>query len=391
MTDQADRAAFLRVDATRPQLSAIRHLRELPGLNGRVLLHAGPPFADLGDIPVPVMNSLCIACVREGWATDPAAARALIASGAIGLAPAQDHRVLVPLAGAVGPSSALLEVGDAANPTARCYSPLNEGMTLCTRLGILHPDLPAHLRWLDTAVAGWVASRLSRPLPLQELLRDALAAGDDCHSRTMHGSAAIVAALGSRPGDPDPDGRIAAFLDASPAFALNVWMAMCGLMAAAAEGVAGSGIVTRAGGNGHSFGYQVAARPGEWIVAPAAAINGRIEAAHTGRRAAPALGDSALVDFMGLGGQALDAAPAVRAAMEGLLPRDAADRPAAVLHGHVEVFGRPGVTSAHKAAAAGVGPMVLLGMIDAAGEAGRIGGGCAAIDGQTMALAQEAA
>lgn len=391
MTDHADQTAFSRIDATRPQLSAIRRLRELPGLAGRILLHAGPPFADRGDIPVPVMNSLCMACAREGWVQDAAAARRLIVAGAVDLAPAQDHGVLVPLAGAVGPSSALLEVSDAGRPSARRYSPLNEGMTLCTRLGILHPGLPAHLRWLDSEVAGWIASRLSEPLALHGLLRGALAAGDDCHSRTMAGSAAIVAALRARSGVSDGDGRIGAFLDASPAFALNVWMAMCGLMAAAAEGVADSGIVTRAGGNGRSFGYQIAARPGEWIVSPAPAIRGRVEPAHAARQAVPALGDSALVDFMGLGGQALDAAPAVRAAMAGLLPADAARRPAAILQGHVQGFGRPGVTSAHKAARAGTGPMVLLGMIDAAGEAGRIGGGCAAIAGQTMALALEAA
>ncbi|WP_417607494.1 DUF1116 domain-containing protein [Primorskyibacter flagellatus] len=384
-TTPADTTAFAKINAVRPQLSGIVRLRDLPGTEGRLLLHAGPPFAAAGEIPVPVMNALAIVALREGWATDGAEATQMIRSGAIRLGPAQDYGVLVPLAGAVGPSTALLVVSDANDSTQQRFSPINEGMTLCTRLGILHPDLPDHLRWLDGPVADWIGEALEQPIDLYPVLREALAQGDDCHSRTVAGSAALIALLAERDGPHDPDGEVRAFLKASPAFALNVWMAMCGLMAAAAEGCEGSMLVTRAGGNGHSFGYQVASQPGHWIIVPAPAINGRIEPAHEGRHAAPALGDSALVDFMGLGGQALDAAPQVAQAMKELLPVDAADRPGAILQGWIEGFGRPGVTNAARAAAAGVGPMVLLGMIDASGEAGRIGGGCAAVDGSVMA------
>lgn len=381
----ADTIAFDRINAVRPQLSGIVRLRDLPNAEGRLLLHAGPPFASVAEIPAPVLNSLAMVALREGWADDAADAMQMIRSGAVRIAPAQDHGVLVPLAGAVGPSTALLVVSDANDPVQRRFSPINEGMVLCTRLGIVHPDLPDHLRWLDGPVAGWIESALEQPIDLHPVLRDALAQGDDCHSRTVAGSAALVSMLVERGGEGDPDGQIRAFLDASPAFALNVWMAMCGLMAAAAEGCEGSALVTRAGGNGRYFGYQIAARPGHWTIVPAPAINGRVEPAHQGRHALQALGDSALVDFMGLGGQALDSAPQVAQAMKGLLPADAADRPTAFLQGRIDGFGRPGVTNAARAAAAGVGPMVLLGMIDAAGEAGRIGGGCAAVDGSVMA------
>jgi len=380
----ADTIAFDRINAVRPQLSGIVRLRDLPNADGRLLLHAGPPFASVAEIPAPVLNSLAMVALREGWADDAAEAMQMIRSGAVRIAPAQDHGVLVPLAGAVGPSTALLVVSDANDPVQRRFSPINEGMVLCTRLGIVHPDLPDHLRWLDGPVAGWIESALEQPIDLHPVLRDALAQGDDCHSRTVAGSAALVSMLAEREGKGDPDGQIRAFLDASPAFALNVWMAMCGLMAAAAEGCEGSALVTRAGGNGRSFGYQIAARPGHWTIVAAPAINGRVEPVHQGRHALPALGDSALVDFMGLGGQALDSAPQVAQAMKGLLPADAADRPTAILQGRIDGFGRPGVTNAARAAAAGVGPMVLLGMIDAAGEAGRIGGGCAAVDGSVM-------
>ena len=382
-----DQAAFAKIDALRPEWVAMAHMRDLPGLDRRVLLHAGPPFASLGDIPQPVLNSFCIGCIREGWAAGPAQAMLLIQSGAVAVEPAQDHGILVPLAGVVGPSTAVLVVVDAGNPGRRFYSPLNEGMQLCTRLGIVHADLPAHLAWIDSAVAGWIASRLGQPIALFDLVKAALAAGDDCHSRTMAGSAALVSLLAGREGAPDPDGRIRAFLDASPAFALNVWMAMCGLLAGAAQGTIGSSLITRAGGNGVTFGFQTAGRPGVWMTLPAPAIQGRIDPAQGGRVATPALGDSALVDFTGFGGQALDMAPVVRAAMEAVLPEDVASRPAAVLEGVLSGLGRRGATSLHRCSTTGLGPVVLLGMIDAAGVAGRIGGGCVAISGAALAKA----
>jgi Protein of unknown function (DUF1116) len=382
-----DQAAFAKIDAVRPEWVAIVKMRDLLGLGGRVLLHAGPAFLHVEDIPQPVLNSLCIGCIREGWAADPATALQLIQRGAVAISLAQDHGILVPLAGIVGPSSALLVVADAANPTRRFYSPLNEGMQLCTRLGTAHADLPAHLAWLDSSVADWIASRLAQPIGLFDLVKSALAAGDDCHSRTMAGSAALVALLAARTGLPDEDGRIRSFLDASPAFALNVWMAMCGLLAGAAEGTKDSQLVTRAGGNGVTFGFQIAGRPGEWMTMPAPQINGRIEPAHDGRVATRALGDSALVDFMGFGGQALDMAPVVRVAMESVLPADLAARPLAVLEGVLTGLDRHGASNLRRCISTGLGPVVLLGMIDAGGVAGRIGGGCVAISGAAMAKA----
>ena len=153
-------------------------------------------------------------------------------------------------------------------------------------------------------------------------------------------------------------------------------MAAAGLWLRAAEGVAGCCWVSRAGGNGLHFGFQLAAQPGRWITSRAPVPNGTREAAHEARQAVGALGDSAVIDFLGLGGQALMHAPALRDALKAVLPGDALERPA-------EVLAAPGVldrlahsvTDARRCARSNRGPLVLIGMIDAAGEAGRIGGG----------------
>lgn len=148
------------------------------------------------------------------------------------------------------------------------------------------------------------------------------------------------------------------------------------LAASAAEGVEGASIVTRAGGNGVEFGIQLASRPGQWVCVPAPVPQGTIEPAHQGRQAVGALGDSAVVDFAGLGGQSLQFAPLVAQGVAASLPADAAQRAVQVLASKAPPLVRGlCATAAASCVAAGVGPLVLIGMIDAQGVAGRIGGG----------------
>ncbi|GAB1361148.1 DUF1116 domain-containing protein [Rhodobacter sp.] len=363
------------MNAVDPVWIGMRRLGSLPGLDRRVIVHAGPAHDSFQTIPVAVRNSLATVMLREGWATGEAAALALLAAGQIAIEPAQDHGIFIPLAGAAGPSAQLIAVEDRATGRA-AYSPLNEGMVLCTRLGILHPDLPRHLRWLDETLAPWIAERLAGgAIPLFALLRAAIAREDDCHSRTLAGSELMVAALLQRGA---ADESVTEFLTAAPAFALNVWMAMCGLVAGAAEGVRGATLVTHAGGNGVKFGFRLAGDPGRWHTSPAPAIRGDSDPRLSDAAPLPALGDSAIVDVMGLGGQILASATPVHKALAACLPPDTLTLPARFLHGPLDGFGSLAATDAVRVQATGTGPLILLGMIDGTGRHGRVGGGCVA-------------
>lgn len=375
LNNRADSIAFDKIAACEPQWTGLCQVKDVLEDNERLLLHAGPPFNNVKDIPQPVMNSLCIGAMYEGWAVERSEAQDLILAGDIKIAAAQDHNIVVPLAGVVSPSMQLMVVSDARNPQARKYSVFNEGMVHCTRLGVMNAQLPQHLTWLNTEFADWVAKSLQEPISLLPLIKESLAQGDDCHGRTIAGSALIANQLRQQSPSSASE-EIDEFLNESLAFALNVWMAACSLMMAAAEGVANSSIITRAGGNGFEFGVQVAAQPGKWITAPAPAINGAIEAAHTGYKALGAIGDSAVVDFMGLGGQVLNTAEQSFENLKAYLPEDALARPEKVLSGVITGFGdRAGATNARSAAENKSSPLVLLGMIESTGEKGRIGGG----------------
>lgn len=375
ITSTADQTAFNKVAQCSPRWSGMCRVSDVLNDERKLLLHAGPPFPGVDNIPAPVMNSLCIGAVYEGWAEYYPQAREKILNGEIIAEPAQDHDIVVPLAGVVSPSMMLMVITDSNNPYARKYSVLNEGMVHCTRLGKLDPALQEHLSWLNGALTEWLSKRLVQPMNLLPIIAAALAQGDDCHGRTIAGSALVVKLLMQSSRDETPV-DIKVFLQGSPAFSLNIWMAASSLMMAAAEGVDQSSLITRAGGNGYEFGVQLAAKPGHWITMPAPEVKGAIESAHAGRTAVGAIGDSAVVDFMGLGGQVLNTATASYDNLRAYLPEDALARPEKALQGTIEGFGgRRGATSARQVVANEGGPMILLGMIEDRGEAGRIGGG----------------
>jgi len=372
-----DDAAQARLAAVRPAWCGVRRVADVVGGVARTVFHAGPPFDSAADIPAPVRNSICVAAVYEGWADSFTTAARLLQDGTIKTAAAQDHALLVPLAGVLSPRMAVLEVHDVGVSTsASIYVAINEGQAHATRLGKLDAALPRHLCWLNGPFADWLAQRLRQPLELAPLMAQALREGDDCHARTVAGSVLLSGIL-QRNASAGPGSDAARdFLAASPAFSLNPWMAAAALWLRAAEGVARSTWVSRAGGNGRCFGIQLAGRPRHWITTDAPVPSGTPEPVHAARQAVGALGDSAVIDFLGLGGQAIVHAPALHDAMKCALPDDILERPMQILAapGVLDGLARS-VTDARCCARIGRGPVVLIGMIDAAGEAGRIGGG----------------
>ncbi|MFN6998277.1 MAG: hypothetical protein ACK4PH_29165, partial [Aquincola tertiaricarbonis] len=111
-----------------------------------------------------------------------------------------------------------------------------------------------------------------------------------------------------------------------------------------------------------------------WRSVPAAPPRGTRLPGHAATAALGAIGDSAVLDFCGLGGQALAAAPALCAEWQGLLPADLPTRRAAV------VDAASGLVDAACIVAHGLPPLVNLAILDELGNAGLIGRGWYAPD-----------
>ena len=371
LTPAEEDGALDAIVAVRPVWRSLRRASEAVGLASTTLLHAGPPFATPGAITKPILNSACVAAVVEGIAADLDAAARAIGRGEIALQPAQDFGVVTPLAAVVSASMWLHEVVDANEPSRRAYTPINGGNGPAMRLGLCNEDVVAHIRWLNGPFAKALATAHTGDVDLIDLATEGLSNGDDCHGRTIAATAALVRVL-----SPAIDGlpEAKSFLDQGPSFFLNLWMAACKCMLAAA---AGGSVVTAAGGNGAESGIQVAGAPGRWFTAPADPPVGDLGDTPADR-ALGAIGDSAIVDVAGFGAMAMSYAAAQKEQLGRFMPSDGLELPNLILKRVHPGFGpldlRVGLR-AEDVVSSGRTPVISLGVLDRLGEAGRLGGG----------------
>ena len=113
------------------------------------------------------------------------------------------------------------------------------------------------------------------------------------------------------------------FIGRNDQFFLNVAMAMGKAITDPARDIDGSSVVTAMCRNGTDFGIRVSGTGDRWFTAPVEMPVGLYFPGFSERDANPDMGDSAIVETVGLGGFAMAAAPAV----VGLSARDALRRP----------------------------------------------------------------
>jgi hypothetical protein len=325
-----------------------------PELPASILLHAGPPYR--GAPPAPVINSAIQALLFEGLAVDSQAARALLQDGRVQLRPAQDHGIVTPLAQTVSSSMLLLAVKQRGE---LAYAPMVEGPPPALRFGSDAASCRERLRTLNEMAASALAPLIRRePIAIDELIRQAIAAGDECHARTGAANGALIERLRGL------DAECAARLRSNAAFVLPI------LMAAAAASLRNSGSsIAAIGGNGIDFGIR---RRGQqtWQHVPAVPPHGPRFAGLDAQTALGAIGDSAIIDFCGLGGQALAAAPLLAAEWAAVLPADALSRRDRLIDA------RSGIVDPERIVRSAVAPIINLAVLDHEGKAGLIGRGC---------------
>ncbi len=331
----------------------VRRSDVLPHLDRTVLLHAGPPFEGLP--PAPVRQAAAQALIFEGLAPDMAGALAMLSMGEVQLMPAQDHGVATPLAQVVSASMPLAVVGDGATVA---YAPLVEGPPPALRFGSDAPEALARLH--EVAALGWerIAPGLRRqPMALGPVVAQALAQGDECHGRTGAANLALVAAM------PWLNAEDRALLQNSPGFVLPILMAAaCWRLRSASTGIAA------AGGNGLQFGLRMHGEA-PWRAATAQPPRGTRMPPHAFTIALGAIGDSAVIDFCGLGGQALAAAPALCEEWRAMLPEDVAQRRQAIVNAQSGLVDTSMVHAVQRA------PLVNLAILDRDGVHGLVGRG----------------
>jgi uncharacterized protein DUF1116 len=384
--DAANRSAVEAIEACAPQAVTVARAGDVvPGLVDGVLLHSGPPIA-WERVCDPQRRALLAAVLFEGWAASRDEAAALLSRGEVTLAPGNEHGHVGPMTGVCSPSMPVWVVEDGAS---RAFSTLNEGPGRTLWFGVGDDEAVDRLRFFRDDLGPRLARMLDHrgPVDVFGLAAQGLNMGDELHMRSQATGNLLVRELLEAfavVGGSDA----ARFIAGNHHFFLNLTMAAAKCASLRLGSVSGSSVVSLISRNGVEVGIQLAGMPGRWFTAPAAPVaDALLREGHAPADAARDIGDSAVIECVGLGGMALAAAPVVAsffggdaaaaAARTELMAEICAARSSRFTLSGRDGAGTPVGIDARLVAELEITPQITTGVLHGSSGAGQIGAGVA--------------
>ena len=391
--DAANAEVVRRLDEAVPLLVGIEPLgRAVPGLGRRTLLHCGPPITYEASCD-PLRRSMRAAVVAEGWAADVADADGLLrADGPDGivLEPANHHDAVVPMVTAIGPSQPVYIVENAAGGN-RALAPISQGPGATAWFGVDSDAAIERLRFLRDVAGPLLADVVGShgPIDILGLAGQGVQMGDDVHIRTQASTNLLLRNLLPQLVELNDDRRsaLAGYLSANHLFFLTLAMAAARALVGWAADVPESSIVTTMARNGTEFAVALAGSDA-WFSAPAPDVGEALYYAGFGPDdGAPDVGDSTVLELVGLGGAAAGSSPSVAAFVGGTMADAAAttEHMASICAGESSRFkmplldfrGTPIGVDVRRVVELGRTPKVTTGILHASAGTGQIGAGVA--------------
>ena len=314
--EKANRTALLRIIDAEPILVDVAPAREvMPQLQKGVLLHAGPPI-DWPEMCGPMRAAVTGALRYEGWAGSEEEAGALAASSEIQFYPNHDFHAVGPMTGITSPSMPVFVVENKAFGN-KAFCTLNEGLGKVLRFGANDGPVIERLHWMQNVLAPLLREAVRRigSIELRPLLARALSMGDEMHQRNVAATSLFLRQLSPHltrafAGNANA-GEIMDFLAGNDQFFLNLAMAAGKATMDPVGNIPDSTVVSAMSRNGRDFGIRVSGTGDEWFTAPALLPQGLYFPGYTADDSNPDLGDSAIIETIGLGAFAMVGAPAV--------------------------------------------------------------------------------
>lgn len=318
--ERANAEVLRRLDEGAPVLKGIATAGSVvPAMTERMLLHPGPPL-QWESFTDPLRRSVRAAVVAEGWAADGSEAERLVDDGEVELDSATTHATVLPMATTLGPSA---PVWVAENPQGgnRAFAPISQGPGRTQWMGVDAAEASDQLRWLRDVAAPVLdgAVQAVEEVDILALAAQGLQMGDDLHTRLQGASGQFLRHLvPALAGSDDPRrGEVAGFLSSNYLFFLTVGMAAAKAVVDWADEIEGSSIVTAMSRNATTFGVRVSGQS-QWSVAEAPPVKEALYRHGYGpEHGAPDIGDSAVLELIGLGGPAAAASPAIAGFLGG--------------------------------------------------------------------------
>ncbi len=319
--DRANREVVQRLDTGVANLVAVETAAHvIDGFVDGTILCCGPGV-DWESMCDPLRRSVRAAVVAEGWADNRTTATKMLASREIRIKPANEHRTVVPMASAIGPSAPVYVVSVEQGSTT-AFSSINQGSGAVAWFGVDSDDAIERLRFLRDAVGPELAKALRQigPIDVFSLAAQGVAMGDDVHMRVQATTNLLLRDL--LPwlvrSEASHIGAVADFLSTNHLMFLNIAMAGARALTEWAAEVRGASIVTSMCRDGTNYGIRLAGRLSKWFVADAPPVQDALyypgQGPHT---SAPDIGDSAVLELVGLGGSAAANSPAVAGFLGG--------------------------------------------------------------------------
>jgi hypothetical protein len=289
--------------------------KAIPELKERMLLHSGPPVS-WERMCGPMQGAVAGAIVFEGWAPTLAAATKLAASGGIAFHPNHHFGAVGPMTGITTRSMPVMVVENRLSGN-RSYCMVNEGLGKVMRFGANDDEVLGRIRWLrdDFGPLLGASLRALGGLELAPLISRGLAMGDEMHQRNVACSALTLRALAPHMAREAPGAetlaRSLAFIAGNEQFFLNVGMAMGKAIMDPVRGIEACSIVAAMCRNGTDFGVRLSGTGDQWFTAPVEMPQGLYFPGYGEKDANPDMGDSAIMETIGVGAFAMAAAPAV--------------------------------------------------------------------------------
>ncbi|MCZ7527024.1 MAG: DUF1116 domain-containing protein [Acidimicrobiia bacterium] len=324
--DEANREVVRRLTEPDVTWRGVRAaLDVIPGMKPNLVLHSGPPVGWAAMAAVQ-QQAVIGAALFEGLADDEESARSAIERGEIEIAPCHDLGAVGAMAGATSASMAVIVVeNDEFGNRAFC-----KVVERALQFGQFDDGVFENLRWLVDVLGPALHTAVEHlgGVRLVPLISRALHMGDECHNRNVAATALLLRTLAPALAEvaegKDLPGIFRYFEEIDQAF-LGFAMATAKALTDAANGVAGSSVVTTMARNGVEFGIKVSGLGDRWLTGPAQVIEGAFMPGHGPEDATPDQGDSAIVETVGLGAMAM-ANALTAGAISGGTARDAIAR-----------------------------------------------------------------
>lgn len=320
---EANTIAIEKIFSVEPVLIDVdKALNVIPGMTSNTILHAGP-LINWERMCDPMKRAVGGALIFEGLAQDEQEIEKLMRSNKVKLSPNHHHDSVGPMTGIISPSMPVIVTKDVRYGNT-VYSTFNEGGGKVLWFGAVEEETIKRLHWIRDKFGPVMKKVIAKTggIPIWSILAQGIQMGDECHNRHAASTnlflKSIIEPLFSLDLAQDLAFQVYKFVAGNSHFFLNISMTACKLAMDAASNIENSTIVTVMSRNGTDFGIRVSGLGDNWFVAPAPyLLDALYNPGYGSDDGAPDIGDSSIIETMGLGGFAIAAAPSMASFVGG--------------------------------------------------------------------------